>query len=94
LPPKINCYSLDTDVLNYALTLEHIENAFYSGALAQFDDCAFQDAGLPDWARPRFVEIGAHEQAHVSLLSGALGSKATQPCTYSLCFFSVCNENF
>ncbi|KDQ58804.1 hypothetical protein JAAARDRAFT_47125 [Jaapia argillacea MUCL 33604] len=73
----------DTTVLNFALTLEHLENAFYSGALAKFDEAAFESAGLPSWARGRFVQIGQHEAAHVAFLSAALGSAATQPCEYS-----------
>ena len=74
----------DTVVLNYALTLEHLENAFYSGGLEQFDDKAFTDAGLPASARPLYVQIAAHEQYHVDFLSKALGANATKPCTYEL----------
>jgi hypothetical protein len=74
----------DTTILNYALTLEHLENAFYSTALAQFDDAAFAAAGMPAWARGRFVQIGEHEQAHVAFLTQVLGDNATQPCNYSL----------
>ncbi|KAG5637044.1 hypothetical protein H0H81_005995 [Sphagnurus paluster] len=72
----------DATVLNFALTLEHLENAFYKGALAKFDDHAFIAAGLPSWARGRFAQVGAHEEAHVNFLSAALGDKATKPCTY------------
>ncbi|KAJ7696462.1 ferritin-like domain-containing protein [Mycena rosella] len=73
----------DTTVLNFALTLEHLENAFYSGALAKYSREDFEKAGLPSWARGRFVQVAAHEAAHVAFLSGALGDKATQPCNYS-----------
>ncbi|KAG9005900.1 hypothetical protein FRB90_010158 [Tulasnella sp. 427] len=72
----------DTDILQYALTLEHLENTFYHDALAKFDDKAFTDAGLPSFARQRFTQIGEHEQAHVDFLSKALGDKATKPCQY------------
>jgi rubrerythrin len=74
----------DADVLNFALTLEHLENAFYTQALSEFDDEAFKKAGLPDFARGRFVELAANEAAHQELLTQILGDAATQPCTYKL----------
>jgi len=73
----------DTTILNFALTLEHLENAFYKGALAKFDAKAFTDAGLPAFARGRFSQIAEHETTHVQFLSSTLGSQATQPCSYS-----------
>lgn len=72
----------DTTVLNFALTLEHLENNFYQTALAQYSQEDFVAAGLPVWARGRFVEIGKHEQIHVDTLKSVLGAAATQPCTY------------
>ncbi|CCA68025.1 related to stress response protein rds1p [Serendipita indica DSM 11827] len=73
----------DTDILQYALTLEHLENAFYSGALSKFDVSAFQNDGFPSWVRDRFQQIADHEASHVQFLSTALGSSATQACNYS-----------
>ncbi|KAF7338580.1 Protein rds1 [Mycena venus] len=73
----------DTTVLNFALTLEHLENAFYSDALKKFSEADFQNAGLPSYARGRFSQVAEHEAAHVAFLSKALGDKATQPCNYS-----------
>jgi len=78
----------DIDVLNYALTLEHLENAFYSGALANFSEADFQNAGLP-WARGRYVQIAAHEATHVAALTAALGTQATEACTYSFPYTDV-----
>ncbi|KAJ3993108.1 ferritin-like domain-containing protein [Lentinula boryana] len=78
----------DTVVLNYALTLEYLESAFYTGALNNFTEDDFISDGLPQWARGRFEQIAAHEQAHVQLLSGALSSNATQACNYSFPYTS------
>ncbi|KAF5328756.1 hypothetical protein D9619_011622 [Psilocybe cf. subviscida] len=76
----------DITILNYALTLEHLENAFYSGALARFSAADFAKAGFADWVRARFVEIAAHEKTHVDFLTTALGSNATKACTYNFTY--------
>lgn len=73
---------IDVVILNYALTLEHLENAFYRDSLATYDAAAFSSAGYPDWVRQRFIEIGGHEKAHVDFLTKALGANATKECTY------------
>ncbi|KAJ1020912.1 hypothetical protein NDA18_005759 [Ustilago nuda] len=74
---------IDSIILNYALTLEHLENAFYRDSLATYDAAAFRAAGYPDWVRQRFIEIGGHEKAHVDFLTKALGDQATKECTYN-----------
>lgn len=74
----------DDTILNFALTLEHLENAFYSGALSTFTQEDFLSSGLPVWARGRFEEIAEHEKTHVEFLTAALGENATEPCNYSL----------
>ncbi|CAA7260707.1 unnamed protein product [Cyclocybe aegerita] len=73
----------DATVLNFALTLEHLENAFYHDALAKYDAKAFKKAGFPRHTRDRFAEIAAHEKTHVKFLTAALGESATKPCQYS-----------
>ncbi|OWZ56603.1 hypothetical protein C368_02234 [Cryptococcus neoformans 125.91] len=83
-PIKRDVYTpTDTDILQYALTLEHLENNFYSTALKNMDTQAFVDAGFPTWVRNRFEQIATHEASHVAVLSDALGTDATQPCEYS-----------
>ncbi|KAG9017834.1 hypothetical protein FRB93_004645 [Tulasnella sp. JGI-2019a] len=79
----------DIDVLQYALTLEHLENTFYKQALDKFDDAAFKNAGFESTVRERFVEIAQHEQDHVTFLTAALGNQATQPCQYSFPYTDV-----
>ncbi|KAG9014767.1 hypothetical protein FRB94_010614 [Tulasnella sp. JGI-2019a] len=79
----------DTDVLQYALTLEHLENTFYKQALGKFDDAAFKSAGFEPIVRERFVEISQHEQDHVTFLSAAIGSQATQACEYNFPYNDV-----
>lgn len=70
----------DVDVLNYALTLEHLEDAFYEEGLNQFSEEDFANAealqGLPEETRHAvygFVQtIGEHEATHVDVLSQAI----------------------
>lgn len=77
----------DTTILNYALTLEHLEANFYETALSKFSEHDFEKAGLPKWARGRFEQIATHEKAHVDFLSAAIGAAGGVPvlaCEYSL----------
>jgi hypothetical protein len=77
----------DTAILQYALTLEHLEDTFYHQALAKFDANAFKKAGFPDWVRGRFSQIAEHEASHVAFLTTALGADAVPACEYSLFVF-------
>ncbi|HUP02330.1 MAG TPA: ferritin-like domain-containing protein [Gemmatimonadota bacterium] len=56
------------DVLNFALTLEYLENEFYLMGLAS--------GVIPGSDQSIFQTIQDHEQAHVDFLVGALGSAA------------------
>lgn len=80
----------DTDILQFALTLEHIEVAYYTLALQTlFSQAIFIQSGYTPLQFQRFVEIGQHEQTHVALLTAALGAQAPLACNYSLCV--LCN---
>ena len=69
LPGKI------IDVLNFALTLEYLEDEFYRTALGS--------SGLiPRNTQPVFSQISKHETAHVALLKSVLGSKAASKPTF------------
>src|SRR3954447_13679169 len=60
----------DVDILNYALTLEYLESAFYAEAVSK---------GALSGEYARFAKtVGAHEAAHVQALKKVLGSKAVK----------------
>ncbi len=55
----------DIEVLNYALTLEHLETAFYRDGVGQYD---LGVDGYDNEINAMLAEIGDHEQAHVDTL--------------------------
>lgn len=72
-----------TEILQLALTLEHLESTFYSQGLANFTIEDFNNAGLPTWAYGRFEQIAEHEAKHVEFLTSVLGNDAVAACNYS-----------
>ena len=80
---------LPVDILNYALTLEHLEATFYLQGLAKFSSADFVAAGIPASSYTRLTEVAAHEKAHVDFLTTALGTAATKECVYAFPMSSV-----
>src|SRR5829696_7704454 len=77
----------DVDVLNYALTLEHLEYAFYRGGLRKFDEQDFRSSNLfsgsGNLLRPtvyaNFRRIREHEGTHVDTLKSVIRSLGGRP---------------
>jgi rubrerythrin len=90
---KVDDETTDLNVLNYALTLEHLENAFYREGLNTYSDeelmaadalSVFNDhvrMKVPDYLRA----VGSHEAAHVTAISDTinnLGGTPVEEATY------------
>ncbi|RDW87287.1 hypothetical protein BP5796_02981 [Coleophoma crateriformis] len=79
----------DIDVLQFALTAENLETAFYSQGFAKFTDADFQAAGLTTTDITNLKSIATTEQTHVTTLNSAIAGAGTQPvaaCTYNFGF--------
>lgn len=73
------------DVLNYALTLEHLESAFYRDGLAAIGVDGITALGFQASVFDALTEIGAHESAHVTTLTDVvtqLGGEPVAEATY------------
>ncbi|KAF2251243.1 hypothetical protein BU26DRAFT_424511 [Trematosphaeria pertusa] len=82
----------DVDILQYALTLEHLEDKFYREGLANFTLEHFKKAGYDDTFYNNLKEVSYDETTHVSFLTQALiAANATpvQECTYAFSVPSV-----
>jgi hypothetical protein len=80
------------DILNYALTLEHLEDNFYRQGLANFTEADFMAAGFDSDVYNKIKTISSDETTHVSFLSTALtaaGAKPVKECTYAFGVTSV-----
>jgi hypothetical protein len=66
-------------VLNYALTLEHLENQFYAAGLATFTSADIEALGFLPGVFDFIAEIGANEAAHVETLTTVINDLGGEP---------------
>ena len=77
---------IDADILQYALTLEHLENAFYKKALSTWSVDDFTNANFSADFYSQLKYIAHDEEAHVQYLEAGLkaaGAKPVEACTYA-----------
>jgi hypothetical protein len=79
----------DADILQYALTLEHLENVFYKKALSDMPEQDWLDANFTSSFYDQLKYIAHDEEAHVAYLEAGLKSAGATPveaCTYKFPF--------
>lgn len=75
----------DAEILNYALTLEHLEATFYAEGIKKLKAYDFEKIGVPSEFYANLQEIASDEATHVTFLTSALqsaGYGAVAACTY------------
>lgn len=89
----------DIDVLNYALTLEHLEYAFYRDGLDRFEETDFTRSeslrGYGDRVRGNvydyFGDIRDHEETHVDTLTAVISDLGGDPVAEANYDFGIDN---
>ena len=69
----------DIEILNYALTIEHLEAAFYRDGLAELGVEAFTAIGFQEGVFNRLALAGEHEADHVEVLSQTITELGGEP---------------
>jgi len=72
-------FASPVDVLNYALTLEHLEAAFYRDGLASIGAAGITGLGFQQSVFDSLSDIGAHEMAHVETLTQVITQLGGEP---------------
>ncbi|KAH7095641.1 ferritin-like domain-containing protein [Paraphoma chrysanthemicola] len=76
----------DVDILNFALTAEHLESAFYQQGFAKFPMADFMALGLSETQVKSLMNVGQTEATHVTTLQSAIagaGAKPVEACQYN-----------
>ena len=75
----------DNDLLNFVLTLEHIQDALFRQGVQNYSTIDFLNAELPSSFYSDLKEISSQDSAHVKTLTSTLttlGGPASAECTY------------
>lgn len=76
----------DIDILQFALTAEHLESEFYKQGFAKFPASDFMALGLNEGQIKSLMGVGQTEATHVSTLLSSIsaaGAKPVEPCNYN-----------
>ena len=82
-------FNSEVDVLNYALTLEHLEATFYRMYNDEFSAMDIEMAGFGANVPGRLQSIEAHEAEHVTVLTSVIESLGGTPVTEAMYNFGV-----
>lgn len=88
-PAKRQAAPTDADLLQYALTLEHLENSFYKKALSEMPERIWFDANFSSSFYNQLKFIAHDEEAHVVYLETGLtaaGASPVKACEYKFQF--------
>jgi hypothetical protein len=77
--PGASPFASAIDVLNYALTLEHLEATFYREGVAAYDAAAYEALGFQAGVRDRIALIGEQEAEHVAFLTAGISAAGGTP---------------
>lgn len=79
----------EIEVLNFILSLEHFQNAFYQEGLANFTSADFAEYGFGADFYSNLTEIASHEHTHVTSLIETLHRLNATPVAACDYFFNV-----